>query len=149
MAESAECDILVLLSRAPAEYMSQCCTDSPKIWLEEDAASVKKIRKRKKPTTPTSRDYEFDVEKALWKNGIKIPQSLPEIAEHVHRGCEHKDGARALRCLFVQMLFEGEEHSKGDVAKRDKQVLLKSALFCYNLEHLNDVFLLAFHKHFE
>ena len=125
-----------------------------------DAARIKGIEKsakkrrraRLKPprrncqTTAVPSDYEYDIEMALEKHSIRPPTTLAQVACEIHKcwpSC--KDGARALRIIFLRLLVE-------DCPRRNivqTQLLLEATLKYYDLLHMKGAFILGMHKYIQ
>ncbi len=147
-------DIEDLLREAANSYLRQ--GDVPKISLDEArekrAVAVQIARKRAlacrtrrpaKQTRPRPLNYEIDVCQALLKYGIAHPNTLEDAASAL-QVCHHRDAARALRILFVKLLFGTGR--RNDVKA---QMLLEDTVDFYGLTHKRSAFLLALHKHFD
>ena len=82
---------------------------------------------------------------ALLKYGIAYPSTLEEVACSLRDCQHHRDAARALRIVFVNLLF-GTCSGANDARA---QILLEEILNFYGLNHMRSAFLNAMHKHFK
>ena len=105
-------------------------------------ALASRTRRPAKETRPRPLNYEVDVCQALLKYNISYPHTLEEAASAI-QVYHHRDAARALRIVFVKLLF-------GSTGFNDakSQMLLEETLDFYGLTHKRSAFLLALHKHF-
>ncbi len=113
------------------------------IQMARKRAVASRTRRPAKQTRPRPSNYETDISLALLKYEIPYPHTLQDVACYL-RDCHHRDAARALRILFVNLLFGSGRFD--DVAA---QILLEESLNLYGLNHLKSAFLLAMHKHFD
>ena len=113
------------------------------IQLARKRAVASRTRRPAKQTLPRPSNYELDIRLALLKYKIPYPHTLQDVACSL-RECHHRDAARALRILFVNLLFGSGRFD--DVAA---QIELEDNLDLYGLRHLKSAFLLAMHKHFD
>ncbi len=113
------------------------------IQMARKRAFASRTRRVPKETRPRPLNYEIDISLALCKYEIPWPHNLQDAACSL-RECHHRDASRALRILFVNLLFG---HGRLDDVKA--QILLEDSLDLYGLRHLKSAFLLAMHKHFD
>ena len=113
------------------------------IQMAKKRAFASRTRRVPKETRPRPLNYEIDISLALCKYEIPWPHNLHDAACSL-RECHHRDGARALRIPFLNLLFGNGRFD--DVAA---QITLEENLNLYGLNHLKSVFLLAMHKHFD
>ncbi len=106
-------------------------------------AWASRTRRPAKKTTPRSASYTMDIQECLEKYEIEIPTNLADAALAL-RHCNYRDASRALRVVFMNLLFGRAGHGHDRVRA---QLLLEESLSHYGLLGMKPVFLLALQKH--
>ena len=101
------------------------------------------MRRPAKPTRPRAISYTMNVRECLEKYTIEIPTNLADAALAL-RHCNYLDASRALRVVFMNLLFGRAGHGHDRVRA---QLLLEESLSHYGLLGMKSVFLLALQKH--
>ena len=155
--EDDDNEIEDLLREATNSYLQQGDEIPPILWDEaryyrtraiqnaRQRALVSRNRRPAKQTLPRSLNYETDVCRALTKYGIAYPRNLEEVACSLLDCQHHRDATRALRILFMKLLFG----TGSRVNNANAQIVLEDVLNFYDLIHMRSAFLNAMHKHFK